>query len=218
VIVLRGVAKRFALGAVAVDALAGVDAEFSPGRATAVVGRSGSGKSTLLHVAALLEAPDAGAVEVDGRVVSALADADRSRFRLHHLAFVHQAYPLVASLTVVENVALPARWAGHGDALGRARRGLDTVALAPLAGRDPRTLSGGERQRVAIARALVNAPRAILADEPTAALDAATGAAVLDALFSAAREAGATLVVASHDPVIAARADRALRLEGGRVL
>jgi putative ABC transport system ATP-binding protein len=158
-------------------------------------------------------------VSFEGRCLSALDDDARSTFRLRRLGFVHQTYPMVATLTPLENVMLPAVYAGLPRAEARAR-GLDLLArvgLAAHAGRDVRTLSGGERQRVAIARALVNRPAVVFADEPTAALDTATGAAVLDLLFAAAREAGAALVIATHDAAVAARAHHLLRLDGGRV-
>ncbi len=216
---LRGISRTWRLDAVDVPALADVSATFSPGEATAVMGPSGSGKSTLLHVAALLDAPSAGSVWFEGRALSALDDDARSGFRLRRLGFVHQTYPMVVALTPLENVLLPADYAGvpRAEARARALDLLTRLGLGGHAGRDVRTLSGGERQRVAIARALVNRPAVVFADEPTAALDTNTGAQVLDLLFAAAREAGAALVLATHDPHVAARADRILRLEGGRV-
>jgi ABC-type lipoprotein export system ATPase subunit len=218
---LRGITRTWRLDAVDVPVLSGVDATFAPGQATAVMGPSGSGKSTLLHVAALLDTPSAGSVWFEGRALSALDDDARSTFRLRRLGFVHQSYPMVVALSPLENVALPAEYAGISPAAARARAAelLTLVGLGAMATgrRDVRTLSGGERQRVAIARALVNRPTVVFADEPTAALDADTGAQVLDLLFQAARTANAALVVATHDHSIAARADRILRLRGGRL-
>lgn len=217
---LRGVSRTWDLDAVEVPALVGVDATFSPGEAVAVVGPSGSGKSTLLQVAALLDPPTAGSVWWDERCLSALSDDARSDFRCRRLGFVHQTYPMVGVLTPLENVALPALYAGvpRGEAEARAAELLARVGLHGMGRRDVRTLSGGERQRVAIARALVNRPLVVFADEPTAALDTGTGARVLDLLFTAAREAGAALVLATHDTRASGRADRAIRLDGGRVV
>ncbi len=188
------------------------------------MGPSGSGKSTLLHVAALLDPPSSGSVWLDGTCLSAadgtgLDDDARSLFRLRRLGFVHQTYPMVVALTPLENVMLPAEYAGMDRAAARTRAVdlLARVGLASHANRDVRTLSGGERQRVAIARALVNRPVAVFADEPTAALDTTTGAQVLDLLFAESRASGAALVLATHDPTVAARADHLLRLSGGRL-
>ncbi len=215
---LRGVSRTWQLDRVLVPALVGVDARFEAGAATAVVGPSGSGKSTLLQIAALLDPPTEGGVWWDGRCLSELSDDQRSDFRCRRLGFVHQVYPMVATLTPLENVQLPALFAGSGRPAARQRATalLERVGLTALAHRDVRTLSGGERQRVAIARALVNLPLVVFADEPTAALDSATGERVLDLLFAAARDEGAALVIASHDERVAARAGHLLRLDAGR--
>ncbi|MDP2311920.1 MAG: ABC transporter ATP-binding protein [Pseudomonadota bacterium] len=217
---LRGVSRSWQLDAVEIPALVDVSVAFAPGEATAVMGPSGSGKSTLLHVAALLDPPTRGGVWLDDQDISALGDDARSALRLRKLGFVHQTYPMMAVLTPRENVALPAIWAGmpRKAALERAGALLASVGLLAQCDRDVRTLSGGQRQRVAIARALVNRPVVVFADEPTAALDTTTGAAVLDLLFAAARDAGAALVLATHDPAVAARAHHLLRLDGGRMV
>ncbi len=215
---LRSVSRSWQLDRVVVPALVGVHARFEPGVATAVVGPSGSGKSTLLQVAALLDPPSEGGVWWETRCLSTLSDDARSDFRCRRLGFVHQVYPMVGTLTPLENVLLPALFAGAGRNQARARALdlLERVGLAALAGRDVRTLSGGERQRVAIARALVNQPLVVFADEPTAALDSATGELVLDLLFEAAREQGASLVIASHDERVARRAEALIHLDAGR--
>jgi ABC-type lipoprotein export system ATPase subunit len=217
---LRGLSKFWRMDVVEVPALQAVDVAFAPGQATAIVGPSGSGKSTLLHVAALLDSPSAGEVWFEGRCLSALSDDARSGFRLRRLGFVHQTYPMVVALTPLENVSLPAEYAGvpRAEARARGQALLDRVGLGGHAHRDVRTLSGGERQRVAIARALVNAPAVVFADEPTAALDTASGAQVLDVLFEAAQAEGVALVLATHDPGVAGRAHRVLRMDGGRVV
>ncbi|MCP4805965.1 MAG: ABC transporter ATP-binding protein [Proteobacteria bacterium] len=199
------------------NALAPCDATFEVGSSTAVLGPSGSGKSTLLHVAALLDSPSSGGVWHGDDCVSGLDDDARSAFRLKHVGFVHQTYPMVSSLSALENVALPALFAGLSRDEARRNAGslLADLGLGELGPRDVRTLSGGERQRVAIARALVNDPVVVFADEPTAALDTATGDLVLDLLFGAV--GSAALVVASHDERVADRADRVLRLKDGRL-
>ncbi len=213
---LRDASRSWSLGEVEVKALAPCDARFDIGSSTAILGPSGSGKSTLLHVAALLDHPSSGGVWHADRCVSELDRDERSEFRLQNIGFVHQTYPMVAALSALDNVALPAMFTGsRAQARRRARSLLHEMGLGALAGRDVATLSGGERQRVAIARALVNEPVVVFADEPTAALDEATGELVLDVLFAATR--GAALVVASHDPHVADRADRILRLQDGRL-
>jgi len=202
---------------VAVEALKPCDAVFEGGVSTALVGPSGSGKSTLLQVAALLDPPTSGGIWHAGRCLSEMGDAARSGFRLRHLGFIHQTYPVVAALTPLDNVALPAILAGASRrrARERARRLLDAMGIAALARRPVRALSGGERQRVAIARALINEPLVVFADEPTAALDQETGEEVLALLFDCTRHAA--LVVASHDERVARRADRVLQIRAGQV-
>lgn len=204
---------------VEVPALREVSVVFQPGRSTAVMGPSGSGKSTLLQVAALLDPPSTGGVWHDGRCLSALSDNARSEFRLRRIGFIHQTYPMVGALTALENIVLPALYAGVGRAAARERgQGLlARVGLGSFGDRSVRTLSGGERQRVAIARALINEPLVVFGDEPTAALDQETGETVLDLLFDVTRDQGCALVIATHDPTVAARADRVLRLRGGSV-
>lgn len=216
---LEGVRRRFQLDAVWVEALVGVDVAFAAREVTAVVGPSGSGKSTLLHVAALLDPPDAGAVWMDDRKVSDLSDDARSALRLRKIGFVHQTYPMLGALTPRGNVALPAIWAGmpRRDAEARAFTLLERLGLGAHADREVRTLSGGERQRVAIARAVVNRPVVVYADEPSSALDSANGARILDLLFDVVREEGAALVIATHDMAVADRADRRVRIDGGRL-
>jgi putative ABC transport system ATP-binding protein len=214
---LNGVSRSWWLGDVEVRALAACDASFEPGEATALLGPSGSGKSTFLQVAALLDPPTTGEIWYGPSMVSGLGDGGRSAFRLHNLGFIHQSYPVVTSLCALDNVALPAIFAGTSRARARARAQvlLDAVGIAHLAARPVRTLSGGERQRVAIARALVNDPAVVFADEPTAALDRRTGEEVLDVLFATVGRAA--LVVASHDPRVAQRAGRVLHIDGGRL-
>ncbi|HEX6419834.1 MAG TPA: ABC transporter ATP-binding protein [Acidimicrobiales bacterium] len=215
---LRGVVKRFRRGRGHVVALDGVDLAVRAGESVAVAGPSGSGKSTLLHLAGGLDVPDAGTVRIDGRDVARLSAAERARLRRREVGFVFQFFHLLPSLTVAENVELPLL-------LDRSARGarravaamLDRVGVADRAGHLPGELSGGEMQRAAIARALVARPRLVLADEPTGNLDSATGRAVLDLLAEVVREAGTALVMVTHDPAAAARADRVVHLLDGRL-
>jgi ABC-type lipoprotein export system ATPase subunit len=214
---LQNASRTWMLGRCEVQALAPCDLRFEPGVSTAVIGPSGSGKSTLLQVAALLDPPSTGGVWHQERCLSSLSDEKRSAFRLQHIGFVHQNYPMIASLDARDNVALPALFAGRSwaEARDRAQTLLESLALGAFAPRDVGTLSGGERQRVAIARALVNDPLIVFADEPTAALDGASGERVLALLFAVADRAA--LVVASHDTRVAEHADRVVHLEDGRV-
>ena len=183
----------------------------------AVVGPSGSGKSSLLAVAAGLERPTSGAVEVDGRDLAAFDEDGLARFRGRRIGVVFQSFHLVPTMTALENVALPLELAGERDALGRAARALAEVGLDARTGHLPAELSGGEQQRAALARALIARPPLLLADEPTGNLDGATGEAIAALLFEAADRAGATLVLVTHNERLAGRCDRTVVIEDGRL-
>ncbi|WP_343979154.1 ABC transporter ATP-binding protein [Kribbella koreensis] len=199
--------------------LAGVDVQVRAGEALAVMGPSGNGKTTLLHVLAGILSPDQGEVWLGNDRVDQLNDAARTVLRRRRLGFVFQDNQLLAELPADENVALPLMVDGvsRREAIKRARATLAQVRLASEAGRRPGELSGGQAQRVAIARALVGEPQAVFADEPTGALDAATGAQVIDLLVGAATHRGAAVVVVTHDDAVAARCHRVLRIVDGRV-
>jgi putative ABC transport system ATP-binding protein len=199
--------------------LAGVDVAVRAGEALAVMGPSGNGKTTLLHVLAGILTPDQGEVWLAGERVDQLSDSARTVLRRRRLGFVFQDNQLLAELPADENVALPLMVDGvsRRDAIGRARAVLTQVGLAAEAGRRPGELSGGQAQRVAIARALVGEPQAVFADEPTGALDAATGAHVIDLLVGAATHRGAAVVVVTHDDAVAARCHRVVRIVDGQV-
>ncbi|GAA3540871.1 ABC transporter ATP-binding protein [Kribbella ginsengisoli] len=199
--------------------LAGVDVQVRAGEALAVMGPSGNGKTTLLHVLAGILSPDQGEVWLGNDRVDQLNDAARTVLRRRRLGFVFQDNQLLAELPADENVALPLMVDGvsRREAIKRARATLAQVGLANEAGRRPGELSGGQAQRVAIARALVGEPQAVFADEPTGALDAATGAQVIDLLVGAATHRGAAVVVVTHDDAVAARCHRVLRIVDGRV-
>lgn len=201
-----------------VSPLRGVDLHVRAGEYVLLEGASGAGKSTLLNLAGLLDDPSAGRVRLDGRAVGPLGSRERAALRLSRIGFVFQHHYLVPDLSVEENVALPALAAGVPPDVAHARAAalVERVGLAEAAARVPRELSGGEQQRAGVARALVNAPRLVLADEPTGNLDAASADAVAALLADAHREGAAVLVV-THDPARFPQARRRLRLVGGRV-
>ncbi|HEY1639505.1 MAG TPA: ABC transporter ATP-binding protein [Streptosporangiaceae bacterium] len=212
---LSDVTRTYGRGQGAVAALRGVTAGFAAGTFTAVMGPSGSGKSTLLSCAAGLERPTAGTVRVTGQDLAALSEAALTRLRRDQIGFVFQSFNLIPSLTAELNVALPARLAGQRPSRRAVREALAAVGLADRARHRPAELSGGQQQRVAIARALFTRPSVVFADEPTGALDSASGRQVLGLLRGLADRA--TVVMVTHDPVAAATADRVLFLADGRL-
>ena len=195
-----------------------VDLAVRAGESVAVVGASGAGKSTLLALLAGLDEPSAGEVWLDGTEISALDEDGRAAARARHVGFVFQSFHLVPSLTALENVMLPLELAGHRDARSTAREVLGKVGLAGRTGHYPRQLSGGEQQRVAIARAFVTSPTVLFADEPTGNLDTATGARVVQLLFDLNKASGTTLVLVTHDRELAARCDRMIEIDAGRLV
>ena len=192
----------------------GVNIALAPGEVVAITGESGVGKSTLLNVIAGLDAADAGEVLIGGRNVAALAEPERAKLRASALGFVFQAFHVLPHLSLARNVALPCLLAGMNaaDALARAETVLADVGLAGRGGDWPAVLSGGELQRVAIARALVHRPGLVLADEPTGNLDPETAGRILDLLLAQARDRRAAVLIVTHSEMVAAAADRALRL------
>jgi lipoprotein-releasing system ATP-binding protein len=213
----RGLVKGYrAPAGGAIPVLRGVDLEVAPGEAVVVGGASGSGKSTLLNVVGLLEEPDAGAVWFGGQDVTALGRTGRSRARGRTVGYVFQSFLLLPSLTALDNVLLPARYAGRDGRTARVRALALLEEFGVLDRRDhyPAELSGGEQQRVAFCRAVLNEPPILLADEPTGNLDDDNAAVIAGALLARAR-AGAAVVVVTHRPAVFAGADRAVRLRGG---
>ncbi|MFD2249615.1 ABC transporter ATP-binding protein [Pseudochelatococcus lubricantis] len=214
---LRAVRLSLGRGAARVEALKGVSLDVRAGEAVGLVGPSGSGKSSLLMTLAGLERADSGRVIIDGHDITDLDEDSLARFRGRHIGIVFQSFHLVPTMTALENVALPLELADTPQALPRARKALERVGLGARLGHYPAQLSGGEQQRVAIARAVVGRPPLIVADEPTGNLDEATGAAIVDLLFALRRDEGATLVLVTHDPELAARCDRTVRLRSGLI-
>jgi putative ABC transport system ATP-binding protein len=200
-----------------VDILRGVNLDVASGEAVAVLGPSGSGKSTLLMVIAGLERPSGGRVTVGGTEIQDLDEDALALFRRRHVGIVFQSFHLVAAMTALENVAVPLELGGHDNPFERARDALGAVGLAARIEHYPTELSGGEQQRVAIARAFAPGPDLILADEPTGNLDQATGAQVIETLFSMRAETSATLLLITHDQNLAARCGRILTMGDGRI-
>jgi predicted ABC-type transport system involved in lysophospholipase L1 biosynthesis ATPase subunit len=214
---LRGVSRRYRQGRHDVAALDDVDVDIDRGEHVAVVGPSGSGKSTLLYLAAGLDAPDTGTVRVAGRDLSTLSLAERATMRRRDIGFVFQFFHLLPTLTVAENAELPLLLDGRRDRAGAVGALLERLGIGHRADHLPTELSGGEMQRTAIARALITEPDLLLADEPTGNLDSATGEAILAVLGDVVSDVGATLVMVTHDPGVAARAGRVLHLRDGRL-
>ncbi|NMG75124.1 ABC transporter ATP-binding protein [Aromatoleum diolicum] len=189
----------------------------SAGESVAIVGASGSGKSTLLGLLAGLDVPSSGSVRIQGTELFALDEDSRAALRGESVGFVFQSFQLLPALTALENVMLPLELAGVDKAAGIARQWLERVGLGDRLRHYPKHLSGGEQQRVALARAFAPSPRLLLADEPTGNLDAATGEAIIELIFVLNRESGTTLILVTHDESLAARCDRVLHMQAGRL-
>lgn len=200
-----------------VDILRGVSLTVGPGERVAIVGPSGSGKSSLIAVGAGLEEPTSGTVRLFGEDLAKLDEDGRARLRRGRAALVFQAFHLLPNMTAEENVATPLEIAGARDAIATARDWLARVGLAGRLTHYPHQLSGGEQQRVALARALAARPALLFADEPTGNLDGATAASVADLMFNLVAEVGAALVMVTHDPALATRADWIVRMADGRI-
>ncbi|MFG3100243.1 ABC transporter ATP-binding protein [Streptomyces sp. NPDC048182] len=214
---LHALSKQYGTGDHAVTALDDVSLAFPRGSFTAVMGPSGSGKSTLLQCAAGLDRPTSGSVRVGGTELTGLSERRLTLLRRERVGFVFQAFNLLPSLTAEQNVALPLRLAGRRPSRSDVREALRQVGLADRARHRPTELSGGQQQRVALARALITRPDVLFGDEPTGALDTRTGREVLDLLRGLVDREGQTVLMVTHDPVAAARADRVVYLVDGRV-
>mgnify|MGYP005638916141 FL=1 len=217
---LSGIKRGFREGDARLEVLTGVDLEIQPGEIIALTGVSGSGKSTLLHIAGLLEKADSGEISLAGVDVTTLSEAARTQLRARHLGFVYQFHHLLPEFSAEENIMLPGMIAGKArtDALARARELLGLVGLEARALHRPSELSGGEQQRVAIARALTNAPSLLLADEPTGNLDPGTAQQVFDLLLTVVKGTGRAALIATHNTELAARMDRTIAIEDGKLI
>jgi lipoprotein-releasing system ATP-binding protein len=217
---LHAIERRYTQGAATLDILKGAELAVWPGQSVALLAPSGTGKSTLLHIAGLLEHPDSGEVYVDGTATSSLSDSERTRIRRLEIGFVYQAHHLLPEFTAVENVMLPQmiRGLSKAEARKRADELLSYLGLKERLEHRPTQLSGGEQQRVAIARAVANAPRILLADEPTGNLDPRTSGHVFGALAELVKASGLAAVIATHNLDLASKMDRRVTLQEGRVI
>jgi lipoprotein-releasing system ATP-binding protein len=218
---LSGIEKAYKKGKPGeVSVLRGADIEIARGEVVALVAPSGAGKSTLLHIAGLLDTADRGEVRIAGADFANRSDRRRTETRRRDVGFIYQFHHLLPEFTAAENIALPqlANGAGAGEATARAEELLAGVGLANRADHRPAALSGGEQQRVAFCRALANAPKLLLADEPTGNLDPETSDVVFGALMELVRDTGLSALIATHNPDLAARMDRTVRLEQGRLI
>ena len=215
-----GLRRSFPIGNRTVEVLRGIDLEIRRGEAVFLCGASGAGKTTLLYTLAGLERPEAGSVELEGEVLYSKGDSEEARRRNRRIGFVFQGYFLLPELTALENVLLPCLIGGNRgpEARGRAEAVLGRVGLAERLHHLPAELSGGEQQRVALARALINDPTVLFADEPTGNLDSKTGASIVALLLELVREKGRTLVVVTHDSVLAGQGDRRLEIRDGKIV
>ncbi len=216
----RGLTKTYRLGQVDVEALRGADVDVAAGEFVAIIGPSGSGKSTLMHLLGCLDSPTSGRYLLDGEDVGGLKGKRLAGVRNRKVGFVFQTFNLMPRLSIEENVALPLKYRGgisRGERRARAIAGLEQLGLGHRIGHRPEQLSGGERQRVAIARALIGDPAIIMADEPTGNLDSKAGGEVLRT-FEELHAAGNTVIMVTHDPLVAGRALRTIEMADGRVV
>jgi putative ABC transport system ATP-binding protein len=217
IIAVERVTKQVADTSGTLTILHDIEFELRPQESVAIVGASGSGKSTLLSIIAGLDTPTSGTVRLQGQDLFAIDEDARAALRARSVGFVFQSFQLLGNLSALENVMLPLELMGRHDARAAATEMLRRVGLGERLGHYPKVLSGGEQQRVALARAFVVHPALLLADEPTGSLDFATGGKVMELMFDMNRELGTTLVLVTHDRAIAARCDRQLRIEAGRI-
>jgi lipoprotein-releasing system ATP-binding protein len=220
VLQLSGVERHYGQGETTLSILKGADFEMKSGEIVALVAPSGTGKSTLLHLAGLLEHPDAGEVVINGKACNDLSDAERTAIRRLDIGFVYQFHHLLPEFSAVENIMMPQLIAGlaKAEARERAAQLLEYMRIGHRGEHRPAELSGGEQQRVAIARAVANAPRLLLADEPTGNLDPKTAFYVFDALEALVRQSGLAALIATHNHDLAQRMDRRVTIEGGKVV
>jgi putative ABC transport system ATP-binding protein len=214
---ITGYTKHYVMGSTIVRALDGVDMTIAAGESVSITGQSGSGKSTLMHLLGCLDRPSSGMYELDGQVVSSMADSQLARIRNKKIGFVFQTFNLIQRTSAVDNVAVPLFYGRKSGSHALAMHALERVGLADRATHSPSELSGGERQRVAIARAIVNEPRIILADEPTGNLDTKTGRQIIE-IFHGLHASGVTIILVTHEMEVAMRAQRIIRMRDGCIV
>lgn len=217
IIAAEGLGKAVPTTEGVLSILSSVDLIIKSGESLAIVGESGSGKSTLLSLLAGLDIPSSGRVVIDGQDLTRLDEDGRAALRNARVGFVFQSFQLLPGLTALENVMLPLELSGDKQAAAKARNLLDRVGLSQRLSHTPKQLSGGEQQRVALARAFVTRPAILFADEPTGNLDSKTGGHIIDLLFELNQEQRTTLILVTHDPSLAARCRRTIRLDAGRL-
>ncbi len=219
-IFLNAIERRYKQGEIVLEVLRGVELAVWPGQSVALIAPSGAGKSTLLHIAGLLEHPEVGEVFIDGVATSTLSDAERTRIRRTDIGFIYQFHHLLPEFSAVENVMLPQmiRGLARREAKSRAAEILHYLGLKPRLAHRPAELSGGEQQRVAIARAVANAPKVLLADEPTGNLDTRTAEHVFKTLMQLVQASRLAAIVATHNLELAARMDRRVTIQDGRIV
>lgn len=219
VLTLKNIQQRFTQGGAVIDVLTGVDLEILQGQCAALVGPSGSGKSTLLHIAGLLEQPSAGTITINGHDIKKANDSVRTKLRRHEIGFIYQFHHLLPEFTALENVMMPQLTAGVKKAAAKERAVylLNQVGLGNRLSHMPGQLSGGEQQRVSIARAFANNPALILADEPTGNLDTYTADKVFDVFMKTIRDEKKAALMVTHNPSLAKKADRAYKIDKGRL-
>ncbi|MSQ36105.1 MAG: ABC transporter ATP-binding protein [Dehalococcoidia bacterium] len=215
---LQAVSRQYRAGGEVIRALDAVDLSIAAGEFVAIMGQSGSGKSTLMNILGCLDHPTGGHYLLEGHDVGKLSDDARARLRSRAFGFVFQSYNLIPRMSALEQVELPLVYQGARDRSRRAAAALQAVGLGARMRHRPTQLSGGQQQRVAIARSLVVEPRVLLADEPTGALDTRTGEEVMEVLRTLVRTRGITVIIVTHEPEIAAFADRAIRMRDGRIV
>jgi putative ABC transport system ATP-binding protein len=218
IVALSGLELTLSSAAGAVEILRGVDIEIGPGEQVALVGASGAGKSSMMMIIGGLEQASAGSVRVAEYDLTDMSEDELALFRRKNVGIVFQSFHLIPTMTALENVAVPLEFAGHGDAFALAAVELAAVGLGHRTGHYPGQLSGGEQQRVALARAFVTEPRLLLADEPTGNLDGDTGEQIIDLMFGLSEQKGTTLLLITHDPALASRCARELRIADGRIV
>jgi putative ABC transport system ATP-binding protein len=214
----KNLTKHYHQGKFLIKALDGVDLSVKAGEFISIMGRSGSGKSTLLHLLGTLDQPTSGEVLLEGEKISSLPARKLPRIRRHKIGFVFQEYNLIPTLTALENVELPLKYAGRRDRHELAQKALAEVGLSERVNHRPSELSGGEQQRVAIARAIVGKPAVILADEPTGEVDTHTAQEIINLMKKLNRELSITFIIVTHDPGVAAQTQRTIHLSDGKIL